>query len=1012
MAELLCTEYKSSLEDLKCNSKPLINCLTMLAEEHIAIAPKIVQVIEAHLRKVQIEHKLPVIYLVDSIIKNVGKDYLHLFRQNIVSNFCSVFEKGDEKVRVMLFKVRQTWTEIFTPQKLLAIDTRVNQLDPAWPIVQPEVVRPSIHVNPKFLENSSKKEAKVPSLSETEMKEKLKEKQQELLRLQNQTLELELSQTKARLKEQVRKFIYTFNWKLFSSVPGNAQSRDPRLNGKFGGFRNQRNLPNLGMSNNSPTSSNLNFKAETFQKVNASSAVRSASNVIAPAERPKRQNLSRTVAKHVTTAKPTIKSETSNGKESNEIKQLKLKPKEPSPKSKKNTQAEKTSAKVQNSSAHQGEPKSKRSKVGNMFSPKKSRSNSPVKKDSNLINFTIYIYTYALTGLQESGLNWGMGLIIEKHVQNVSTLSTFNMNYDIIMKYINATILIFIYFYVNLLTPIIRNIFVLFLDFDGEEKLMKINGIQHSFKFGGPTRELIVDNKPYEGKFGGPPIWVKLDGEMYRIRLQGPTPTVKVTPLHDREVLDEVHTSDFRHKNSLNERLEGPDNHSSYFNEYPPSRRSQNASWKADTPPPITQNQLNISQNVNIYIFLFYTLSLKPHEGILESLYTGTKCESCGVRFTPENMDKYSHHLDWHFRANRREKDSAKKAHSRKWYFDVEDWIQFEEIEDTNERAVAEEQCSKSEATEVPTVPASEDEQENMCSVCKEQFEIFWDENDELWRLKEAIEVDGKRELEFLKFEATTSSSILPGLDLLKPEDVETPTVIKSEEVETLAVVKPEDIEAPLIDLSSVKNEPESPTKDNVDLPACDKKDENIDNLEEPSIKIQIKQEPVDQDTANTGEVQPENSDEMSVTDTPLLDENPPSPVIDDVNTDPPTPLADEKSEESPRPEPERVRITPQTGSAISLNLCKSTVESGLCDPNKNNNLAKEIPSQPEETESVEELVLPPPDPRFAVQEPNIPYIISINDALAGTLEVSVSVMHRYMGRGTEFLTLAVKGGH
>ncbi|KAG1651922.1 hypothetical protein GQR58_026647 [Nymphon striatum] len=41
----------------------------------------------------------------------------------------------------------------------------------------------------------------------------------------------------------------------------------------------------------------------------------------------------------------------------------------------------------------------------------------------------------------------------------------------------------------------------------------------------------------------------------------------------------------------------------------------------------------------------------------------------------------------------------------------------------------------------------------------------------------------------------------------------------------------------------------------------------------------------------------------------------------------------------------------------------------------------------------------------------NIPYIISIKSTLANTLEVAVSVMHRYLGRGTMFLTWAVKSG-
>lgn len=37
--------------------------------------------------------KLPILYLIDSIVKNVGVKYKQLFAQNIVNMFCGVFEK-------------------------------------------------------------------------------------------------------------------------------------------------------------------------------------------------------------------------------------------------------------------------------------------------------------------------------------------------------------------------------------------------------------------------------------------------------------------------------------------------------------------------------------------------------------------------------------------------------------------------------------------------------------------------------------------------------------------------------------------------------------------------------------------------------------------------------------------------------------------------------------------------------------------------------------------------------
>lgn len=45
-------EYLSSLADLNVNSKPLINMLTILAEENIEHASVIVKVVEQHIAKV------------------------------------------------------------------------------------------------------------------------------------------------------------------------------------------------------------------------------------------------------------------------------------------------------------------------------------------------------------------------------------------------------------------------------------------------------------------------------------------------------------------------------------------------------------------------------------------------------------------------------------------------------------------------------------------------------------------------------------------------------------------------------------------------------------------------------------------------------------------------------------------------------------------------------------------------------------------------------------------------
>ncbi|XP_072332643.1 pre-mRNA cleavage complex 2 protein Pcf11 isoform X3 [Scyliorhinus torazame] len=217
-----CKEYQSSLEDLTFNSKPHINNLTILAEENLKYSLEIVKLIEAQITKAPASEKLPVMYLMDSIVKNVGGSYISLFAQNLSPIFSSVFEKVDESTRKSLFKLRSTWDDMFQLTKLYALDVKVNKLDPAWPIkpLPPNVNSSSIHVNPKFLNrsleepttssstvtpvNSAKQniadsQKNVTQEQEQFIRQQLLAKQKQLLELQQKKLELELEQTKAQL---------------------------------------------------------------------------------------------------------------------------------------------------------------------------------------------------------------------------------------------------------------------------------------------------------------------------------------------------------------------------------------------------------------------------------------------------------------------------------------------------------------------------------------------------------------------------------------------------------------------------------------------------------------------------------------------------------------------------------------------------------------------------------------------------------------------------------------------
>uniref|UniRef100_A0A8C6NY37 Pre-mRNA cleavage complex 2 protein Pcf11 n=1 Tax=Nothobranchius furzeri TaxID=105023 RepID=A0A8C6NY37_NOTFU len=216
-----CREYQSSLEDLTFNSKPHINMLTILAEENVQFAKDIVAIIEAQISKAPTMEKLPVLYLVDSIVKNVGGEYLAVFAKNLITSFICVFEKVDENTRKSLFKLRSTWDEVFPLKKLYALDVRVNSLDPAWPIKPLPSPTNAIHVNPKFLKQvcvcvcghiwlvSMPASQLAPVISQSSLtqeqliRQQLLAKQKQLLELQQKKIELELEQTKAQLMGQL-----------------------------------------------------------------------------------------------------------------------------------------------------------------------------------------------------------------------------------------------------------------------------------------------------------------------------------------------------------------------------------------------------------------------------------------------------------------------------------------------------------------------------------------------------------------------------------------------------------------------------------------------------------------------------------------------------------------------------------------------------------------------------------------------------------------------------------------
>ncbi|KAG0706572.1 Pre-mRNA cleavage complex 2 protein Pcf11 [Chionoecetes opilio] len=133
----------------------------------------------------------------------------------------------------------------------------------------------------------------------------------------------------------------------------------------------------------------------------------------------------------------------------------------------------------------------------------------------------------------------------------------------------------------------------------------------------------------------------------------------------------------------------------------------------------------------------------------IEYVYRGMQCSSCGLRYPPEQTLQYSHHLDWHFRQNKKQQDSTKKANTRKFYFSVPDWLQYEEIEDMEERvpsmfeAEGMDDAMEAEDAEEPSVAVSSDTALGICPACHDTFSQFFHQETEEWRYHNAIQVEG-----------------------------------------------------------------------------------------------------------------------------------------------------------------------------------------------------------------------------------------------------------------------------
>lgn len=102
--------YNSHLKTLTFNSKPIITNLTVIAHDHAArMSAVVAKAIDDHIMHSHPSIRLPALYTLDSISKNIGHPYTQLWAARIVPIFLESYRLVDQPTKLRMEELLATW---------------------------------------------------------------------------------------------------------------------------------------------------------------------------------------------------------------------------------------------------------------------------------------------------------------------------------------------------------------------------------------------------------------------------------------------------------------------------------------------------------------------------------------------------------------------------------------------------------------------------------------------------------------------------------------------------------------------------------------------------------------------------------------------------------------------------------------------------------------------------------------------------------------------------------------